>query len=310
MKFIRGLINLKREGGCVATIGNFDGMHLGHQVILAQVVREARKLELPAVVVLFEPQPSEYFLGKEAVPRIMNLREKVDFLQQFGIDEVLCLHFNKRLVDLSPQHFICTLLIDGLKVKHLIVGDDFRFGKSREGDIHTLQNAAQQYSFSIDHLGAVISLGRRVSSTQVRQALKLGYFHQVKTLLGRAYTMSGRISRGDQYARTMNFPTANIFPRRRVLPITGVYAAMATLKGQTYQGVAYVTNRQVGEVFTSSLEVHIFNFNEEVYRQKMEVEFIRRLREDMTFDDVETLNILIANDIQEARAFFETYCRK
>ncbi|MGV2836346.1 bifunctional riboflavin kinase/FAD synthetase, partial [Pseudomonas shirazensis] len=216
MQLVRGLHNLRPEHrGCVATIGNFDGVHRGHQAILARLRDRARELGLPTCVVIFEPQPREYFAPETAPARLARLRDKVQLLAAEGIDLVLCLAFNQRLSQLSADEFVKTIVVDGLGVRHLEVGDDFRFGCDRAGDFDFLVEAGKKYGFTVEAANTVVQDGLRVSSTKVRTALANADFALAAHLLGRPYTITGRVLHGQKLARQLGTPTANIQLKRR-----------------------------------------------------------------------------------------------
>ena len=210
-QLIRGLHNLRPwHRGCVATIGSFDGVHLGHQAILQQLLAAARAQQLPAVVILFEPQPHEFFAGEQAPARLMRLREKLQSLKQAGVERVLCLHFNEYLRSLSAEDFVQQILVQGLGIRHLVVGDDFRFGCDRRGDFALLQQLGNQAGFSVADTGTLQVDGERVSSTRIRQLLEQGYFARAEALLGKPYEISGRVVYGKQLGRQLGVPTANV----------------------------------------------------------------------------------------------------
>ncbi len=225
MELIRGVHNLyPRHRGCVATIGNFDGVHLGHQAVLKQTYEKAREMGLPATVITFEPQPQEFFRPDQAPPRLTRLREKLLALGPHAVDRMLCLNFNEHLANLSAEEFIRNILIDGLGVRYLVVGDDFRFGKGRQGDFHMLVRAGQQHGFEVANTHSFTLDTERVSSTLIREALGRGDLVRVQQLLGRPYSLCGRVAHGDKRGRTIGFPTANIYLHRKNTPILGVYA--------------------------------------------------------------------------------------
>jgi len=216
MELIRGSINLRPEHhGCVATIGNYDGVHLGHQAVLETLRGQSADLGLPSTVIVFEPQPQEYFMGDKAPARLTRFREKVSALARYGADRVLVLRFNQRFRELAAQRFVDELLVSGLGVKSLVVGDDFRFGKERAGDFDMLKQAGERHGFAVSSMPTVVRDGRRVSSTRVRDELAAGNMENAARLLGRAYTMSGRVAHGDKRGA----PSA--FPRRISICIAG-----------------------------------------------------------------------------------------
>jgi len=337
MRLIRGLYNIPSDfSGCVATIGNFDGVHLGHQAILQQLKKQGEEHQLPTVVMMFEPQPREFFAPDQAPARLANMSEKLQDLARFGIDYVLCLPFNQKLRSMSADQFIQTILLDGLKISHLIVGDDFRFGCDRTGDYHLLQKTGQQAGestreksgFSVEDTQTFELDGERVSSTRVREYLSANDLAAASKLLGRPYRMSGRIGYGRQLGRTIGVPTANVILQRNKLPMTGVYAVKAieitvdecnesqalghegSVKEKEWQGVANIgVKPTVAGTPEPSLEVHIFDFPSsaeegDLYGKRLTIEFCQKIREEKKFNGLDELKAAIANDMQVAREFF------
>ncbi len=304
--FIRGLHNLRPwHRGCVATIGSFDGVHLGHQAILRQLRQAANAHGLPSVVIVFEPQPHEFFSGDKAPARLMRLREKVQALFAAGLDRVLCLQFNQALRSLSAQAFIERILVQGLGIRHLVVGDDFRFGCDRSGDFALLQNAGQQWGFSVSDTCTLLLHGERVSSTRIRGLLEQGKFSAAEELLGRPYSISGRVTYGQQLGRKLGVPTANIHLRRYRSPLQGVFAVSLQLADRTYPGVANVGVRPtVSGSNKPILEVHLFDFAEAIYGSSVSVTFYRKLRDEQKFASLEALQTQLQIDIAQARNYF------
>jgi len=307
MQLVRGLYNLPRPvAGTAATIGNFDGIHLGHRQILAQLAAKAGALGLASAVMTFEPQPREFFSPEEVVPRLTRLREKYLHIRDQGIDRLACLRFDARLASFSPQEFIRELLVDGLGLRYLFIGDDFRFGKGRQGDFDLLQEAGREYGFEVEQTPTFMLDGERVSSTRVRQALSDGDLELARRLLGRSYSMSGRVAHGDKRGRQIGFPTANIFLHRRSTPVQGVYAVrMHGIAEGGLPGVANVGTRPTVDGTASLLEVHLFDFDADIYNRYIEVEFDRKLRAERRFDSFEELRQQIVIDAGQAREFFE-----
>jgi riboflavin kinase/FMN adenylyltransferase len=305
MEFIRDLSQLRpHHHGCVTTIGNFDGVHLGHQAVLKQLATKAETLKLPTVVIIFEPQPQEFFA--QAPPRLTRLREKLIVMRRYGIDKVLCLHFNNKLAALSAEAFIQKILIDGLGVQHLVIGDDFSFGKKRQGNFTMLQQAGKQNGFTVESQHTFNLGNERVSSTRVRKALMQGELNTAQQLLGRPYSMCGRVRHGQKMGRTIGFPTANIYLHREVSPLNGVFAV--TLHGVTKQPLAGVANLGTrptldGERFL--LEVHLFDFDKTIYGHYVEVEFIRKIRNEQKFASFDALKAQIKKDVESAKAILE-----
>jgi riboflavin kinase / FMN adenylyltransferase len=304
MRLIRGLHNLKKiHRGCVATIGNFDGVHLGHQAMFRQLRREADSHELPLTVIIFEPQPMEYFRPAEAPPRLTSLREKVRIFAGLGIDNVLILHFSKRLAAMGAETFIDEILVRGLGVRHLFVGDDFRFGRARSGDVRMLREAGEAQGFTVDNMDTLTHRDERISSTRIRRHLIEGDLEEANTCLGRSYAICGRVAHGDKRGRTIGFPTLNVVLRRKSSPLRGVFAVRAGgLGDKLLPGVANIGNRPTVEGDDRFiLEVHLFDFDREVYGQLVEVDFVARIRDEMKFDSFDALRRQILEDADKAR---------
>ena len=306
MELIRGIHNLRpRHRGCVATIGNFDGVHRGHQRIVADLAARARVLGVPSVVMLFEPQPQEFFAGPKAPARLMRLRDKVAALARLGVDRVFCIEFNERFRSLTAAQFVERLLVDGLGVRHLVVGDDFRFGVGRSGDFAFLQQAGAAHGFTVQDTASIALDGERVSSTAIRDALAAGNFARAGELLGHPYEIAGRVRYGDARGRELGFPTANVALQRLRSPLSGVYAVeVRGINGDVYTGVANVGRRPTVNGLDERIEVHVFDFMERIYGHYISVRFLARLRDEMRFDGLDALKAQIARDVAAARGFF------
>lgn len=307
MELIRGHYNLRPEHrGCVVTIGNFDGVHLGHQAVLGQLAEQADALGLPLVVVTFEPQPAEYFQPHGAPPRLTRLREKIKALRRYSVDRVLVLRFNQDLATMEADRFIREVLIDGLDVRYLVVGDDFRFGRGRAGDFAMLDDAGKLGGFPVVHMHTFKIEGERVSSTRVRNALAAGEMSLAEQLLGRPYRICGRVAHGDKRGRTIGFPTANLALHRLALPVRGVYAVeLFGLKIEPMRGVANVGVRPTVDGDQKPLlEVHLFDFADEIYGEHVQVDLLHRLRDEMKFQSFDMLKWQIERDCEHAREFF------
>lgn len=225
MELIRGIHNIRaRHHGCVLTIGNFDGVHRGHQALLEQLKREGQRLDLPVMVMIFEPQPLELFAADKAPARLTRLRDKARYLAEAGVDYLLCVKFDPRFAANTAQAFVAQLLVEKLGVKFLTVGDDFRFGAGRQGDFQLLQQAGAEFGFDVISTDSFCDGGLRISSTAIRQALHDDDLVLAETLLGHPYSISGRVVHGDELGRTIGFPTANLPLKRLVAPVKGVYA--------------------------------------------------------------------------------------
>lgn len=307
MELIRGQHHLRpHHRGCVATIGNFDVVHLGHQAIIAQLTEQAVRLRLPRVVITFEPQPQEFFAGPTAPPaRLMRLREKLLALDGLGIERVLCLTFDHALAALPAERFIDDLLIRHLGIRYLVVGDDFRFGHRRAGDFAMLVAAGQRHGFEVANTHSYILDGERISSTRIRQTLSRGDLELATRLLGRPYDMCGRVAYGDQVGRTIGFPTANIHLHRRVTPVYGVYAvAMSGAGLRPWPGIANVGRRPTVQGNRERLEVHLLDFQGDLYGQHVKVDFLHYLRPEQRFESMAALQAQIQQDERTARTYF------
>ena len=304
MQLVRGLHNLRpQHRGCVATIGNFDGVHRGHQAILARLRERAVELDVPSCVVIFEPQPREYFTPETAPARLARLRDKLQLLAEEGVDRVLCLAFNQRLQSLSAAEFVDRILVDGLGVQHLEVGDDFRFGCDRVGDFEFLQHAGITQGFTVEAAQTVELDGLRVSSTQVRNALAAADFALAERLLGRPFRIAGRVLHGQKLARQLGTPTANVQLKRRRVPLTGVYLVSVDIDGQPWPGVANIGVRPtVAGDGKAHLEVHLLDFAGDLYDRRLTVVFHQKLREEQRFASLEALKTAINADVAAARA--------
>ena len=306
MEFIRSQYNLRpHHRGCVATIGNFDGVHLGHQAILRQLAEQAAVFKLPNVVITFEPQPQEFFATHTAPARLMRLREKLLALEAAGVDRVLCLKFDQRLAAMSAWDFIRILLVDRLGIGYLVVGDDFHFGHNRQGDFAMLCRAGNEYGFQVANTHSHIFDGERVSSTRIREALARGELKLAHYLLGRPYGMCGRVAYGDRRGRTLGFPTANIHLHRKITPLSGVYAVLMHGAGPApVPGVANVGRRPTVNGTRDQLEVHLFDFQKDIYGYHVQVDFLVHLRPERRFASLDALQAQIHQDVRQARAYF------
>lgn len=307
MELIRGLHNLKpRHRGCVATIGNFDGVHLGHQAIIGQLADAGAELHLPSTVIIFEPQPLEHFQQEadKVPPRLTRLREKLQALRRYSVDRVLSLRFDDRLANMPPDEFIRHILVEGLGIRYLVVGDDFRFGAKRAGDFSLLRRAGETHGFQVVPVHTFMIDGERVSSTRVRQALAAGDLATAEKLLGRPYRMCGRVAHGDKRGRTIGVPTANVHLHRVATPVKGVYVVeVFGLHHEPVTGVANVGSRPTVDGTRSLLEVHLFEFSREIYGHYININFLHKLRDEQRFASFDELKARIQRDIDEARAW-------
>lgn len=312
MQLIRGLHNLKPNGrGCVATIGNFDGVHLGHQAIIGQLAEKGAELDLPMTVIIFEPQPLEFFQSAGQVPaRLTRLREKIQALRRYSVERVLCLRFNAQLAKMSASEFIQRILVEGLGIRYLVVGDDFRFGAKRSGDFMLLRNAGEKYGFEAVPMRAFNIDGERVSSTRIRKALASGDLVSAEKLLGRPYRMCGRVAHGNKLGRTIGIPTVNVHLHRVASPVKGIYVVeVFGLHHEPVAGVASVGTRPTVDGTHMLLEVHLFEFSREVYGHYISINFLHKLRDEQRFASLEELKLNIQRDIDAAQAWFSLRAR-
>lgn len=314
MQLIRHLHNLKNypelKQGSVVTIGNFDGIHLGHQQILQRLTEKSHEMSLPSVVMLFEPQPREFFAKKSDNPtaspaRLMRLRDKLYFLQQANVDYVLCVRFNQAFAAQSPVEFIQSLLVDKLNVRYVSVGDDFHFGAKRAGNFSTLQAAGEQFGFLVEDSNSHTFGELRISSSLIRTALEQDDLALAEKLLGKPYSIRGRVAHGNKLGRTIGFPTANILLNRLVTPIQGVYAVQVETPNGRFNGIANVGNRPTINGTKPLLEVHIFDFQSDLYGKAITVNFLHKVRNETKFENFEALKLQIEKDVAEVKSYFQ-----
>lgn len=310
MELIRGLHNLRPgHHGCVATIGAFDGVHLGHQVVIRHLIDKAAELGLPSLVIVFEPLPREYFSPLQAPARIMSFREKCQAMAALGVDRLLRIRFNDQFRAMSAQNFVDDIFVAALGVKYVVLGDDFRFGADRQGDIQFIQQQGRRYDYEAGPTPTFEINGERVSSTRIRRALERADFAAAETLLGRPYSISGRVIYGRQLGRSIGTPTANLELRRLRAPLSGVY--VVEVNGEAVgldnaPGVANVGVRPtVDNSIKANLEVHLLDREVDLYGRHIEVTFRHKLRDEKKFDSIDELKDNIARDIENAKAWFE-----
>lgn len=320
MEIIRGLHNLREKHcGCVATIGNFDGVHIGHQHILEQLKKKAKEFQLPAVVITFEPQPMEFFRRDSHPARLTRFRDKAEVIRSSGIERLQVIRFNRAFSQLSADDFVAKFLVEQLGVKFLLVGDDFCYGKGREGNFQILSEQSRQFGFEVANTPTFEYAAERVSSTRVRQALESGDMALTTALLGRPYWMSGHIQHGHKRGRTIGFPTANVPLHRDTPAVSGVFAVRLwgrELDGSEgpiqiddkqfgINGIANIGYRPTVDGTKGLLEVHLFDFDADLYGKLVHVDFLHKIREEKKFDSFEQLKQQIQKDVQIARHYFE-----
>ncbi|WP_044556024.1 bifunctional riboflavin kinase/FAD synthetase [Shewanella piezotolerans] len=304
MELIRGIHNiLPQHHGCVLTIGNFDGVHRGHAEVINRLVEKAKHLDLPAVVMTFEPQPQEFFRGENAPARLSLLRDKVMLLDELSIERMLCINFNKKFADYTAEDFVEQLLVKALGVKYLVVGDDFCFGKQRQGNFDMLRKAGEKFGFAVVSTQSFVLGDKRVSSTEVRRLLAEGNMEQARRLLGHPFILSGKVAHGQKIGRTIGFPTANIALKRKVTPVRGVFAVKLYWdNSDIYEGVANVGFRPTVNGQVCQLEVHLFDFDGDLYGKTVEVELVAKIRDEQPFGSLDALKKQIKNDADRAKA--------
>jgi riboflavin kinase/FMN adenylyltransferase len=290
----------------VATIGAFDGVHLGHCEVIGQLLRKSKQLALPSVVIVFEPLPREYFSPLNAPARISSFREKFLALEALGVDRILRIRFTERLQTMSAQQFIDAIFVEGLSVAHIVLGDDFRFGNDREGDLGLLKGQGERYGYEVEPTLTVEWGGERISSTRIREALELADFELAERLLGRPYSISGKVVYGRQLGRSIGFPTANLELQRLRAPLSGVYAVeVLGLGKECVEGVANVGTRPtVNDSIKANLEVHILDGDVDLYGRRIEVTFRHKLRDEQKFESIDELVKNITRDVENAREWF------
>lgn len=306
MQLVRHLVDLpfdRLERGSVVTIGAYDGLHLGHRRLLDRVKESAADMGLTTAVMSFEPTPKEFFQAVRPPARLMRFREKYEALENLGIDCFYCPRFSDAMRNISAADFIRRILVHGLNARRVIIGDDFRFARRREGGLDELERAGRALGFEVEQQGSVFVDGVRVSSTAVREACQAGDMQEAARLLGRPYRMSGRVVRGQRVGRQLGYPTANVDLRRRQSPVMGIFAVRVTGLGPAaIDGVASVGSRPTFDGVKPLLEVHLFDFDRDIYGSYIHVDFVARLREQVKYEQVEDLVAQMHIDADNARS--------
>lgn len=304
MQLIRGIQNIQpTDHGCVLTIGNFDGVHLGHKRVLEALVAQAKQLNTVAAVMVFEPQPQEMFAKENSPARLTRLRDKYNLLKKLGVQRLICVNFNEEFASLSAETFIEQLLVKKLGIKHLIIGDDFRFGQYRTGDFSMLNDYGQRFNFAVTDTQSYKMAECRISSTEIRKALEEDDLTTAEAMLGRPYAITGRVIHGEKNGRKFGFPTANVLLKRLVSPVAGVYAVSVMINQEQHYGVANIGCRPTLNGIRQQLEVHIFDFNQNLYGQQIEVTMLKKIRAEKKFESIEALISQIQKDSEQARLF-------
>ena len=316
MKLIHGLHNLPSTwSGSVVAIGNFDGLHLGHQQLISACVAMASQHRLPAVLMTFEPYPQAFFSKGSKMPRLMGLRDKYLALQDSGIDYLCVLPFNRALAEQSPEVFVRRVLVDQLKVKAVVVGDDFRFGAKRAGDFTSLEQLGKSCRFETKQIPTCTYDHQRISSSWLRSSLQSGDLGLARHLLGRSYRLSGRVVSGDRRGQDFGFPTANIYVGQQYLPIEGIFVVQVTRLSQQkwgssvelaqpLQGVASVGKRPMYPSEYDMLEVFLLDFDQSIYGEHLSVDFLHKLRDELCFESEAELIAQIEEDVRNTKTYF------
>ena len=303
MQLIRGLHNLKKHSGSVVTIGNFDGVHVGHKKIISRLVETAKALNLPSVLISFAPTP-QCFFGREQAT-LSNFKEKHQLLSRLGVDKHLLIYFNQSFSELEAKDFIQQVLLDKLNMKHCLIGDDFRFGRGRQGDLKLLQSLSSTNDFSVENTQSVLCNDCRASSSEIRTLLTQGDLGDAAQMLGREFSINGKIIHGQKKGRTIGFPTINIPIKRKISPVLGVFATTVEIDGVVYQGVCNIGNRPTVNGTKILLEVFLFDFDRDAYGLEAKVIFKHKIRDEEKFDNFEALKQQIELDTQQAKAYFK-----
>lgn len=305
MRVFRGYLR-PVPGPVVLAIGNFDGVHLGHVALVRQLVDAAARFDLAPAVLTFEPHPREFFSPESAPARLTTLREKLELLAELGVSQAMVCPFNRAFSALSAEEFVEQVLVKGLRVRHVIIGDDFRFGRGRTGDFELLRSSGARFGFTVEAMQSVLVDGERVSSSGVRRELAAGDMGRAAALLGRPYIIDGRVAHGDKFGRQLGFATANIRIKHNPLPMTGVFAVEVSGLGESVlPGVANLGIRPTVGGTRPLLEVHLFDFDRDIYGKHISVRFVHKLRNEQRFSNFEALKAQIAADAAAARAFFK-----
>ena len=303
MELVRGLHNLSRPAqGCVLTVGNYDGVHLGHQQMIGVLKGRAEQLRSVATVLVFEPSSKEFIDPEGAPARLTRWREKVLALAALGVERLVTLHFDECMRAMTPQCFVDELLVARLGTRHLVVGDDFRYGSNAGGTIESLRAAGQAHGFGVEQMPPFVLDGVRVSSTAVRDRLVHSDYPGAARLLGRPYRMMGRVVQGRQLGRALGFPTANLRLMRRKPPLWGILAVWVHgIASRPLPGVASLGTRPTVNGTEPLLEAHVFDFAGDLYGRAIEVEFVAKLRDEVKFDSLDALMVQMNIDGEQAR---------
>jgi riboflavin kinase/FMN adenylyltransferase len=303
MEVIKGFKKFEYfPGGSILAIGNFDGIHLGHQKILQLLEEKAKKYALPSIVLTFSPHP-EKILGTKIVKMIQTLDQRVREIEKFGIEAVLVVPFDEKFSSLSGQDFIKKIVVNTLKAKEVIVGENFRFGKNREGDVSLLRQSASRFNFQVHSIPSVVKDGMAVSSSLIRSSLQEGKIEIANDLLGRSYEIEGSVIKGKSRGKALGFPTANIETENEIIP-PGVFISTAWIDSKSFPSLTNVGNRPTFDQNETIIESFIINLNKYLYGEKIRVNFIKKIRDEMKFKTPDGLAQQIKKDLEKAKDYF------
>jgi riboflavin kinase / FMN adenylyltransferase len=310
MRVIKDIINTPLcLNGSVVTIGVFDAIHLGHRVLINKLIRASRKLSLPSVLITFDPSPKEVLYGYSREERLLTAKEKLGLIRQCGIDYFVSIRFTRKFSTMAPREFVKNILVKKLGVSKLIVGEDFCLGRDKKGDVNFLEKSAKRLSFKLNVVKTVLKGASQVKSSMIRNLIKAGDLARANGMLGRNYSISGRVRQGRGAGRMIGYPTANISLPHKLIPREGIYASYSYFKNKMYNSITYVGRRPTFPGLQLAVETYIFNFSKDIYDKELKVEFLQRLRDDKKFPDIKGLTRQIALDIRSARKFFRLHER-
>lgn len=299
MEIIRGLENLVRPfRNPVVTLGNFDGIHLGHRRIFDKVKQEAAKIQGESVVITFEPHPLKILSPEQCPPLLTPFKKKMMLIEKTGVDKVLCIEFTKAFSETTPYEFVKSVLLERVGTKKIIVGYNYRFGRGKSGNVESLKEICASFGIGVEVADALIEMGLAVSSSKIRELIKQGEVEKASALLGRDYPVIGKVIEGTRKGHDLGFPTANLDMTEELYPKPGVYAVRVKWKGHCLNGLANIGFNPTFHASTLSLEVHLLDFNQDIYGDEIQVYFVKRIRDEIRFSSVRELVLQIQKDIE------------
>jgi riboflavin kinase/FMN adenylyltransferase len=308
MILITDLKNIRKKfDNSILTLGNFDGLHLGHQELVRMIIRRARETGALSMVVTFRPHPLKILAPEKCPPLISIYEEKIKLFERLGIDVLVKIPFTLEFSTMPPEDFVRDVLCGTLGAKEIFVGYNYRFGKGREGDIRTLRGLGEKYGFTVREIEQIAFGGEVISSTKIRTLLREGDVEHAAKLLGRTYAITGIVVKGDGRGKGLGFPTANIAPKHSIIPADGVYAVRLIVREKVYDGIANIGMRPTFNKKVLAIEVHVFDFNEDIYGEDISLYFIRKIREEKKFKGAEALVTQIKSDIETAKEILSSH---